>query len=76
MWPAARLTVRWGEKKITQMPGCRSFTKHCVVGIQANEKRIQTLLNESLMLATILNSHLGYDSAYHEPCVCCCLCLF
>ena len=43
--------------------GSRSFTKNCVVGIQANEKRISTLLNESLMLATILNSHLGYDSA-------------
>lgn len=40
----------------------RSFTKNCVVGIQANEKRIAHLLNESLMLATILNSHLGYDS--------------
>ena len=33
-----------------------------MVGIQANEKRIHHLLNESLMLATILNSHLGYDS--------------
>ena len=33
-----------------------------MVGIVANEKRINTLLNESLMLATILNSHLGYDS--------------
>jgi fumarate hydratase class II len=33
-----------------------------VVGIQPNEARIKTLLNESLMLATILNSHLGYDS--------------
>ena len=42
--------------------GARSFTKNCVVGIQANEKRIHTLLHESLMLATILNSHLGYDS--------------
>jgi fumarate hydratase class II len=42
--------------------GSRSFTKNCVVGIVANEKRINTLLNESLMLATILNSHLGYDS--------------
>ncbi|KAG1716541.1 hypothetical protein ID866_593 [Astraeus odoratus] len=40
----------------------RSFTKNCVVGIQANERRIQYLLNESLMLATILNSHLGYDN--------------
>ncbi|KAG8936474.1 fumarase fum1 [Tulasnella sp. 419] len=42
--------------------GARSFTDHCVVGIQANEKRISQLLNESLMLATILNSHLGYDN--------------
>ncbi|KAI0318479.1 fumarate hydratase, partial [Amylostereum chailletii] len=42
--------------------GARSFTNHCVVGIEANEKRINTLLNESLMLATILNSHLGYDN--------------
>jgi len=42
--------------------GSRSFTKNCVVGIVANEKRIGQLLNESLMLATILNSHLGYDN--------------
>ena len=44
--------------------GSRSFTKNCVVGIQANEKRINQLLHESLMLATILNSHLGYDSKF------------
>lgn len=44
--------------------GSRSFTNNCVVGIQANEKRINQLLHESLMLATILNSHLGYDSTY------------
>jgi len=42
--------------------GCRSFTKNCVIGIEANEKRIGQLLNESLMLATILNRHLGYDN--------------
>ncbi|THH32002.1 hypothetical protein EUX98_g2178 [Antrodiella citrinella] len=42
--------------------GSRSFTKNCVVGIEANEKRIHTLLHESLMLATILNRHLGYDN--------------
>jgi len=42
--------------------GSRSFTKNCIVGIEANEKRISSLLNESLMLATILNSHLGYDN--------------
>ncbi|KAH8918225.1 fumarate hydratase [Atractiella rhizophila] len=42
--------------------GCRSFRKNCIVGIVANESRITQLLNESLMLATILNSHLGYDN--------------
>lgn len=44
--------------------GARSFTTHCVVGITANEKRIAKLLNDSLMLATILNRTLGYDSEF------------
>ncbi|PWN49492.1 fumarate hydratase [Violaceomyces palustris] len=42
--------------------GARSFTKNCVVGIEANRQTIGKILNESLMLATILNSHLGYDN--------------
>ncbi|CAH7687492.1 mitochondrial fumarate hydratase [Phakopsora pachyrhizi] len=42
--------------------GFRSFEKNCVVGIEANRNRIDQLLNESLMLATILNSKLGYDN--------------
>jgi fumarate hydratase class II len=40
-----------------------SFTEHCVSGIVANEKRISQLLNESLMLVTALNNHIGYDKA-------------
>ena len=40
-----------------------SFTDNCVVGITANEKRINQLLNESLMLVTALNPHIGYDKA-------------
>jgi fumarate hydratase class II len=42
--------------------GCRSFAKNCVAGIEANETRIKSLLNESLMLVTALNPHIGYDS--------------
>ncbi|KDN41519.1 fumarate hydratase [Tilletiaria anomala UBC 951] len=42
--------------------GARSFTKNCVVGIEANREKIDQILRESLMLATILNSHLGYDN--------------
>ncbi len=43
--------------------GCNSFTDNCVVGIEANEERIEKLLNESLMLVTALNPHIGYDNA-------------
>jgi len=42
---------------------CESFTDNCVVGIEANEKTINKLLNESLMLVTALNPHIGYDNA-------------
>lgn len=41
----------------------RSFTDNCVVGIEANTKRITQLMNESLMLVTALNPHIGYDNA-------------
>ncbi|BFZ64195.1 fumarase fum1 [Saitoella coloradoensis] len=41
----------------------RSFTKNCVVGIQANESNIAKIMKESLMLVTALNPHIGYDNA-------------
>lgn len=40
-----------------------SFTKNCVVGIKPNEDRIKHLLDNSLMLVTALNPHIGYDKA-------------
>ncbi len=40
-----------------------SFTDNCVVGIEANTARIDKLMNESLMLVTALNPHIGYDNA-------------
>ncbi|KAK9868282.1 hypothetical protein WJX84_002685 [Apatococcus fuscideae] len=42
---------------------CTSFTTNCVDGMEANEPRIAQLLNESLMLVTALNNHIGYDKA-------------
>ncbi|MEZ5691881.1 MAG: class II fumarate hydratase [Rickettsiales bacterium] len=42
---------------------CVSFTDNCVVGITANRERITKLMNESLMLVTALNPHIGYDNA-------------
>lgn len=42
---------------------CKAFTDNCVSGIRANEERISKLLNESLMLVTALNPHIGYDKA-------------
>ncbi len=41
----------------------RSFAENCVVGITANEERIRRLMEESLMLVTALNPHIGYDNA-------------
>jgi len=41
----------------------KSFNDRCVVGIEADGKRIREHLNNSLMLVTALNSHIGYDKA-------------
>jgi fumarate hydratase class II len=43
--------------------GMRGFNEHCAVGIEPNRDRITQLLNESLMLVTALNTHIGYDKA-------------
>lgn len=43
--------------------GCKSFTEYCIKGITANEARIAKLRDESLMLVTALNPHIGYDNA-------------
>ncbi len=43
--------------------GCRSFRDNCVAGIEADEQRINAHLNNSLMLVTALNRHIGYDKA-------------
>jgi fumarate hydratase, class II len=43
--------------------GCRSFREHCVEGIEANRERIRQNLENSLMLVTALNPHIGYDNA-------------
>ncbi len=42
---------------------CVSFTENAVVGIEANEERITHHLNNSLMLVTALNTHIGYEKA-------------
>ncbi|MEY6762798.1 class II fumarate hydratase [Kluyvera ascorbata] len=43
--------------------GMESFNEHCAVRIEPNRERIDQLLNESLMLVTALNTHIGYDKA-------------
>jgi fumarate hydratase class II len=40
-----------------------SFRERCVDGIEANTDRIAKLMQESLMLVTALNPHIGYDNA-------------
>ena len=39
---------------------CSSFEEHCASGIEPNYKRIEELVNNSLMLVTALNTKIGY----------------
>lgn len=43
--------------------GMRSFNEHCAEGIEPNRDKISRLVNDSLMLVTALNPHIGYDKA-------------
>lgn len=42
---------------------CRSFAEYCVSGIEPNIARIDEHLQNSLMLVTALNPHIGYEAA-------------
>ncbi len=42
---------------------CTSFREHCIEGLEANGSRIETLLDQSLMLVTALTPQVGYDRA-------------
>jgi len=42
---------------------CTSFREHCIEGLEANVSRIETLLDQSLMLVTALTPAIGYDRA-------------
>ncbi len=42
---------------------CVSFDEHCASGIEANQQRIDELVNNSLMLVTALNTKIGYYKA-------------
>ena len=43
--------------------GTRSFNDRCAQGIEPNEKRIREHLDNSLMLVTALNPHIGYEKS-------------
>lgn len=43
---------------------CSSFAKNCVIGIVPNIDNLKRNVNESLMLVTALNPHIGYDKVF------------
>ncbi|MEO8158834.1 MAG: class II fumarate hydratase [Betaproteobacteria bacterium] len=43
--------------------GARSFNDNCAAGIEPNRERIARMMEQSLMLVTALNPHIGYDKA-------------
>jgi fumarate hydratase class II len=42
---------------------CYGFVEFCINGIELNRQQIDKYLNDSLMLVTALNQHIGYDNA-------------
>jgi fumarate hydratase class II len=42
---------------------CRSFTEHCVEGMEVDREKIDSYVKNSLMLVTALNPKIGYDKA-------------
>lgn len=42
---------------------CESFEEHCAAGIAPIERNLKKHLENSLMLVTALNPHIGYDNA-------------
>jgi fumarate hydratase, class II len=42
---------------------CHGFVDYCIKGIELNRTQIDQYLNDSLMLVTALNQHVGYDNA-------------
>ena len=60
-----RPMIIWNVLNSARLLGdaCESFNEHCAIGIEPNRDRIQMHLNNSLMLVTALNTHIGYDNA-------------
>ncbi|OJG92940.1 fumarate hydratase, class II [Enterococcus silesiacus] len=42
--------------------GLRSFDQNCLVGIKADQEKMNQYVEQSLMLVTALNPHIGYDN--------------
>ncbi len=42
---------------------CHGFVDYCINGIELNRQQIDDYVNDSLMLVTALNQHVGYDNA-------------
>ena len=40
-----------------------SFRENCIEGIELDRERVQSLMEQSLMLVTALNRSIGYDNA-------------
>jgi fumarate hydratase class II len=57
--PLMALALTQSIRVLTQ--GMLNFNRYCVAGIEANRERIAQHLSQSLMLATALSPHLGYD---------------
>lgn len=45
--------------------GIKNFNDYCILNMEPQLEKIKEFLNKSLMLATALNAHIGYDKSAH-----------
>lgn len=57
------MAARFLESATLLADAMRSFDVHCARGIEPNRPRIKTMLDNSLMLVTALNTKIGYENA-------------
>jgi aspartate ammonia-lyase len=60
-WPLFGYNLMFAMRLLTN--GVNAFTERCIAGIEADEERCRTLVEQSLMLCTALTDYIGYEEA-------------
>ena len=60
-WPLFGFNLMFAMRLLAN--GVKAFNERCIAGIEADEERCRTLVEQSLMLCTALTDYIGYEEA-------------